>query len=59
MCGQLALDFIVSSRYKLLPGPYGTGFFWARSELIERMQLSGVYWRALEGTHKVYALSER
>src|SRR5439155_1463956 len=29
---QLGADFIVSAGYKWLLGPFGTGFFWAKSE---------------------------
>jgi len=29
---QLGADFIVSAGYKWLLGPFGTGFFWVKSE---------------------------
>lgn len=39
-------DFLVCAGYKWLLGPYGTGFFWARRELIEAMRPGPFYWAA-------------
>jgi cysteine desulfurase/selenocysteine lyase len=46
---QLDADFIVCAGYKWLLGPYGTGFFWARSEHIPNMRPGPFYWQAVEG----------
>jgi selenocysteine lyase/cysteine desulfurase len=55
--GELGADFLVSSGYKWMLGPYGTGFFWARLEHIERMRVPPYYWMALEGMESFSALS--
>jgi len=52
----LGADFVVSSGYKWLLSPYGTGFFWARSDVIERMRPAPCYWMALEGAAQFHAL---
>jgi selenocysteine lyase/cysteine desulfurase len=49
-------DFIASSGYKWLLGPYGTGFFWARPEWSATQPLGPVYWMALEGANKFSGL---
>jgi cysteine desulfurase/selenocysteine lyase len=54
---QLGADFLVCAGYKWLLSPYGTGFFWARSERIEEMELGPFYWTALEGADKFHSLS--
>lgn len=53
----LGADFIAAAGYKWLLGPYGTGFFWARGELIEQMRVGPFYWMALEGADKFHTLS--
>jgi cysteine desulfurase/selenocysteine lyase len=53
----LGADFAVCAGYKWLLSPYGTGFFWIRSELIEQMLPSPVYWAALEGARDFNSLS--
>jgi selenocysteine lyase/cysteine desulfurase len=55
----LGADFIVSAGYKWLLSPYGTGFLWARRELIEQMQVGPFYWMALEGAAEFHTLSFR
>lgn len=45
----LGADFVTSSGYKWLLGPYGTGFFWASPEWIARFPCGPFYWQALEG----------
>ena len=42
----IGADFLTASGYKWLLGPYGTGFFWARSELISQMRPGPFYWLA-------------
>lgn len=53
---ELGATMAVSSGYKWLLGPYGTGFFWIASEWIERLPLGAVYFMALEGAHDFHAL---
>jgi cysteine desulfurase/selenocysteine lyase len=54
---ELEADFVAASGYKWLLGPYGTGFFWARTELIEQMRVGPFYWMALEDAAKFHTLS--
>ncbi|MFZ0636452.1 MAG: aminotransferase class V-fold PLP-dependent enzyme [Candidatus Acidiferrales bacterium] len=49
-------DFLVSSGYKWLLGPYGTGFFWARREWSDRLPRGPVYWMSLEGADNFHGL---
>jgi len=43
----LGADFVAGSGYKWLLSPYGTGFFWTRAELIERMRVGlSIGWRS-------------
>jgi len=44
----LGADFLVCSGYKWLLGPYGTGFFWIRGDLIPQMRPGPVNWKALQ-----------
>jgi selenocysteine lyase/cysteine desulfurase len=53
----LGADFLTASAYKWLLSPYGTGFFWARAELIEQMRPGPFYWMALEDAEKFHTLS--
>jgi cysteine desulfurase / selenocysteine lyase len=53
----LGADFIVAAAYKWLLGPYGTGFFWVRGELIDSIPVGPFFWMALEGAHKFHAFS--
>jgi selenocysteine lyase/cysteine desulfurase len=46
---ELGVDFIVCAGYKWLLSPYGTGFFWAKSEHIANMRPGPFYWTAAEG----------
>lgn len=46
---HLGADFIVSAGYKWLLSPYGTGFFWAKSERMVEMRPGPFYWTAAEG----------
>ena len=49
-------DFAVSSGYKWLLGPYGTGFFWIAKEWTERLQINSLYFMALEGARNFHSL---
>jgi cysteine desulfurase/selenocysteine lyase len=53
----LGADFVAASGYKWLLSPYGTGFFWARADLIERMRAGPFYWMALEDAEQFHTLS--
>src|SRR3984893_7285993 len=53
----LGADFLAASGYKWLLSPYGTGFFWARAELIEQMRVGPFYWMALEDAAQFHTLS--
>lgn len=54
---SLGADFVTASGYKWLLSPYGTGFFWTREELIERMRVGPFYWMALEDAEQFHTLS--
>ncbi|GAC1701832.1 MAG: aminotransferase class V-fold PLP-dependent enzyme [Candidatus Acidiferrum sp.] len=47
----LGADFLVCAGYKWLLSPYGTGFFWAKSEHIANMRPGPFYWMATEGAN--------
>jgi selenocysteine lyase/cysteine desulfurase len=53
----LGADFLTASGYKWLLSPYGTGFFWARQDLIEQMRVAPFYWMALEDAEQFHTLS--
>jgi len=53
---QLGADFLVCAGYKWLLSPYGTGFFWAKSECIANMRPGPFYWMAAEGAEEFSAL---
>jgi selenocysteine lyase/cysteine desulfurase len=55
--GQLGADFMVCAGYKWLLGPFGTGFFWAKSEHIAKMRPGPFYWMAVPGSHNFSSLS--
>ncbi|HYL67590.1 MAG TPA: aminotransferase class V-fold PLP-dependent enzyme [Candidatus Limnocylindria bacterium] len=54
---QLGADFMVSAGYKWLLGPFGTGFFWAKSGLIAKMRPGPFYWMAVAGADNFSSLS--
>ena len=54
---SLGADFLVSAGYKWLLGPFGTGFFWAKSEHIANMRPGPFYWMATGGADNFAALS--
>jgi cysteine desulfurase / selenocysteine lyase len=43
------VDFLVSAGYKFLLGPFGTGFFWAKPDLMAKMRPGPFYWMAAKG----------
>ena len=54
---QLGADFIVSAGYKWLLGPFGTGFFWIKSEHLGMVRPSPFYWMAVAGSDNFSALN--
>jgi len=56
---SLGADFLACAGYKWLLSPYGTGFFWARAELTERLRVAPFYWTALEGAREFDSLGFR
>jgi cysteine desulfurase / selenocysteine lyase len=54
---DLGVDFMICAGYKWLLSPYGTGFFWARSEHIANMRPGPYYWAAMEGADKFSSLA--
>ncbi|HVS89360.1 MAG TPA: aminotransferase class V-fold PLP-dependent enzyme [Candidatus Acidoferrum sp.] len=54
---QLGADFLVCAGYKWLLSPYGTGFFWAKSEHVANMRPGPFYWMAAEGVDNFASLS--
>ncbi len=53
----LGVDFMVCAGYKWLLGPFGTGFFWVKSEHIANMRPGPFYWMAAEGAENFAALN--
>jgi cysteine desulfurase / selenocysteine lyase len=54
---QLGADFIVSAGYKWLLGPFGTGFFWMKSQHLAMVRPGPFYWMALMGSDNFSALN--
>jgi cysteine desulfurase/selenocysteine lyase len=46
---EMGVDFLISAGYKFLLGPFGTGFFWAKPELMASMRPGPFYWMAAKG----------
>lgn len=53
----LGADFAVCAAYKWLLGPYGTGFVWARRELLKELNTGHFYWMGVEGADDFHALN--
>ncbi|MGB8475703.1 MAG: aminotransferase class V-fold PLP-dependent enzyme [Candidatus Acidiferrum sp.] len=54
---KLGADFMVSAGYKGLLSPFGTGFFWAKSEHIANMRPGPFYWMAVAGSDNFASLN--
>ncbi len=54
---KLGADFVVGAGYKGLLSPFGTGFFWAKSEHIANMRPGPFYWMAVAGSDNFAALN--
>jgi selenocysteine lyase/cysteine desulfurase len=46
---DLQCDFLVCCGYKWLLSPYGTGFFYLRQELIDKLEVGDIRWLNVEG----------
>jgi cysteine desulfurase/selenocysteine lyase len=53
----LGADFVVSAGYKWLLGPFGTGFFWVKSEHLQMVRPGPFYWMAVAGSDNFAALN--
>ncbi len=53
---QLGADLITCSGYKWLLGPYGSGFFWGKSELLASYRPGPFYWQGIAGLNHFGAL---
>jgi selenocysteine lyase/cysteine desulfurase len=53
---ELGADFLVCAGYKWLLSPWGTGFFWAKSEHLDTARPGPFYWMA-QGTDSFSALN--
>ena len=53
----IGADFAVSSGYKWLLSPYGTGFFWANRDSMDKLRGGPFYWKALEGARNFHSLA--
>jgi len=53
---RLGADFITCSGYKWLLGPYGTGFFWGKRELMASFRPGPYYWQGIAGLTDYSAL---
>ena len=54
---ELGADFLVCAGYKWLLGPFGTGFFWIKSEHLSMVRPGPFYWMAVAGSDNFAALS--
>jgi cysteine desulfurase/selenocysteine lyase len=54
---QLEADFMVSAGYKWLLGPFGTGFFWVKSEHLGMVRPGPFYWLAALSSDSFSALN--
>src|ERR671925_484943 len=54
---KLGADFLVCAGYKWLLSPYGTGFFWVKSEHLPTVRPGPFYWMAVQGADNFSALN--
>jgi cysteine desulfurase / selenocysteine lyase len=54
---DLGADFLVCAGYKWLLGPYGTGFFWIKHELLAQVRPDAFTWMAIPGSHNFSKLN--
>lgn len=46
---EIGCDFLTACGYKWLLAPYGTGFFYLRAELVEKLAVQAIRWMAIPG----------
>lgn len=54
---KLDADFLVCAGYKWLLSPFGTGFFWMKSEHLGTVRPGPFYWMAVKGADNFSALN--
>ena len=54
---ELGADFLISAGYKWLLSPFGTGFFWIKSDHLSMVRPCPFYWMALPGSENFAALN--
>jgi len=54
---RLCADFMVCAGYKWLLSPFGTGFFWIKSEHLSTVRPAPFYWMAVAGSDNFSSLS--
>lgn len=54
---KLGADFLVCAGYKWLLSPFGTGFFWIKSEHLATVRPGPFYWMAVQGSDNFSALN--
>jgi cysteine desulfurase/selenocysteine lyase len=54
---ELGADFLVSAGYKWLLSPFGTGFFWAKSDHLRMVRPAPFSWMAVAGSDNFANLS--
>jgi cysteine desulfurase/selenocysteine lyase len=54
---KLGADFLVGAGYKWLLSPFGTGFFWIKSEHLSIVRPGPFYWMAVAGSDNFASLS--
>ena len=54
---KLEADFLICAGYKWLLSPFGTGFFWMKSEHLGTVRPGPFYWMAVKGADNFSALN--
>ena len=54
---ELGADFLVCAGYKWLLSPYGTGFFWAKSDHLDKTRPGPFYWTAQDANDDFFRLN--
>lgn len=54
---KMGADFLVCAGYKWLLGPFGSGFFWVKSEHLSAVRPAPFYWMAVAGSGNFSALN--
>ena len=54
---KLGADFLICAGYKWLLSPFGTGFFWIKSEHLPNVRPGPFYWMAVQGSDNFSVLN--